>query len=219
MAQVEVQGWRHDLFDCFSDCGLCCTVSCCGPCAYGQLVNLFKTGDVGGFCGSECCMFCLVGLIPYCGQCVQASMSGQNRTNIRMKYKLPEEPCNDCCVHYWCWCCAVIQETREVTARLKDGEGTAFSGAVTTQMAVVAAPAGVQQMQVEVPPGIAVGQAFTIQAPDGQQMQVQALVSEGQMMMVQMPVAAVQPVQAVPAAVVQAVPVMEKEKMEEKEKM
>merc|ERR1712167_12316 len=106
-----------------------------------------------------------------------------------------EEPCNDCCVHYWCWCCTVIQETREVTARLKDGEGTAFSGAVITQMAVVAAPAGVQQMQV------------------------QALVSEGQMMMVQMPVAAVQPVQAVPAAVVQAVPVMEKEKMEEKEKM
>ena len=42
-------------------------------------------------------------------------------------------------------------------------------------------------VQVKVPAGIAVGQPFMIQTPDGQQMQVQAQVPEGQVMQVQVP--------------------------------
>ena len=45
----------------------------------------------------------------------------------------------------------------------------------------------VQVMQVQVPAGIQQGGMFMMQAPNGQQMQVQALVEAGQMMQVQVP--------------------------------
>jgi Cys-rich protein (TIGR01571 family) len=33
------------------------------------------------------------------------------------KYNLPEGPCNDCCVHFWCSPCAICQEAQELRKR------------------------------------------------------------------------------------------------------
>ena len=57
-------------------------------------------------------------------------------------------------------------------------------------------------MMVQVPPGVAAGQDFVIHTPDGQQMQVKAVVPSGQMMQVHVPatppVAVAVPVMGVP---------------------
>ncbi|KAG6498544.1 hypothetical protein ZIOFF_038264 [Zingiber officinale] len=39
------------------------------------------------------------------------------RSKLRAQYKLPESPCCDCCVHFWCESCALCQEYRELQAR------------------------------------------------------------------------------------------------------
>uniref|UniRef100_A0A9I9EEC8 Uncharacterized protein n=1 Tax=Cucumis melo TaxID=3656 RepID=A0A9I9EEC8_CUCME len=39
------------------------------------------------------------------------------RSRLRGKYNLQETPCNDCCVHFWCWSCALCQEHRELKNR------------------------------------------------------------------------------------------------------
>ncbi|RDY09008.1 Protein PLANT CADMIUM RESISTANCE 12, partial [Mucuna pruriens] len=39
------------------------------------------------------------------------------RSKLRGLYKLPEEPCTDCCVHLCCLFCAICQEYRELKNR------------------------------------------------------------------------------------------------------
>ncbi|KAB1212637.1 Protein PLANT CADMIUM RESISTANCE 7 [Morella rubra] len=39
------------------------------------------------------------------------------RSKLRGFYSLPEDPCGDCCVHFWCECCSLCQEYRELKAR------------------------------------------------------------------------------------------------------
>ncbi|KAK1413642.1 hypothetical protein QVD17_35418 [Tagetes erecta] len=39
------------------------------------------------------------------------------RKQLRAKYGLPSEPCNDCCVHFCCHPCALCQEHTELKYR------------------------------------------------------------------------------------------------------
>lgn len=39
------------------------------------------------------------------------------RSKLRGLFSLPEEPCNDCCIHCWCSYCAICQEYRELKNR------------------------------------------------------------------------------------------------------
>ncbi|KAK8684647.1 hypothetical protein V6N13_040663 [Hibiscus sabdariffa] len=36
---------------------------------------------------------------------------------LRAKFGLPAEPCNDCCLHFWCEPCALCQEHAELKNR------------------------------------------------------------------------------------------------------
>jgi len=101
--------WATGLFDCFGDMSSCCCVYCCAPCAYGQIVSIMNTGQTGGMCGDcgSCCIFTLLGGFAFIVTC-------STRKQIRAKYNLPEEPCNDCLVHCFCLPCALCQEFREV---------------------------------------------------------------------------------------------------------
>lgn len=40
------------------------------------------------------------------------------RTEIRERFQIPGSGVGDCCVSYWCPCCAVIQQDNEVKSRL-----------------------------------------------------------------------------------------------------
>ena len=57
------------------------------------------------------------GLIFYLLNCCAYMYSCTYRTKLRALYSLPEEPCKDCCVHYFCVCCALCQEYRELKNR------------------------------------------------------------------------------------------------------
>jgi hypothetical protein len=40
------------------------------------------------------------------------------RGEVRERFGIKGSAMNDCCVSYWCGCCALIQQEREVKARL-----------------------------------------------------------------------------------------------------
>ncbi|KAK5634854.1 hypothetical protein RRF57_010567 [Xylaria bambusicola] len=40
------------------------------------------------------------------------------REQIRARFIIPGTPLNDCCVSYWCQCCAIIQHDNEVARRM-----------------------------------------------------------------------------------------------------
>jgi hypothetical protein len=43
------------------------------------------------------------------------------RTEIREKYGIKGDGTGDCCTTYWCACCALIQQEKEVQARAAPG--------------------------------------------------------------------------------------------------
>jgi len=63
-------------------------------------------GRCGVFYGLICCV---VGL-PCLFSCTY-------RTKIRSKFGLPESPTSDCVTHFFCECCALCQEHRELKTR------------------------------------------------------------------------------------------------------
>ncbi|KAI3340576.1 hypothetical protein F4824DRAFT_393681 [Ustulina deusta] len=40
------------------------------------------------------------------------------REQIRARFAIPGTPLNDCCISYWCQCCAIIQHDNEVAKRM-----------------------------------------------------------------------------------------------------
>ena len=93
--------WNTNLCDCCLDTSSCCFAFVCPCVAFGKIVN--HVGDSG--CGRGCCC-----LICPCSIFIRAPY----RKKLRIKYNLPAKPCNDCCTSFWCPCCALAQELREI---------------------------------------------------------------------------------------------------------
>uniref|UniRef100_A0A7N0VF96 Uncharacterized protein n=1 Tax=Kalanchoe fedtschenkoi TaxID=63787 RepID=A0A7N0VF96_KALFE len=86
-------------------------MTCCCPCiTFGRNAEIIERGATT--CCSSGCLFYLLSMVG-CG-CLY---SCGYRTKLRSQYSLPEEPCNDCCVHYFCLSCALCQEHRELKNR------------------------------------------------------------------------------------------------------
>ncbi|XP_062118274.1 protein PLANT CADMIUM RESISTANCE 7-like [Humulus lupulus] len=100
--------WTTGLFDCCDDSSSC-MLTCCCPCvSFGRNAEIIDKGNAS--CGSA-------GLIYYLLCCCASLYSCSYRSKLRQEYSLPEEPCNDCCVHYFCATCALCQEHRELKNR------------------------------------------------------------------------------------------------------
>ncbi|KAG6541129.1 hypothetical protein Mapa_017500 [Marchantia paleacea] len=56
-------------------------------------------------CSTNACYYCLF----WC--CI----TGRHRRKLREKFNLPEEPMNDYATAFVCHCCALCQESRELT--------------------------------------------------------------------------------------------------------
>eukprot|EP00301_Raphidiophrys_heterophryoidea_P003724 c11670_g1_i1.p2 GENE.c11670_g1_i1~~c11670_g1_i1.p2 ORF type:complete len:147 (-),score=29.26 c11670_g1_i1:53-460(-) len=109
--------WSTGLCDCWCDASLCCYITWCGPCAAAQVVSLLNTGDPGGFIGDSNA-FLIFFLLGWVGlNYVIPCMTCSTRTKIRARYNLIDAPCSDCCVHWWCWSCAIGQEWTELMIR------------------------------------------------------------------------------------------------------
>lgn len=68
---------------------------------------------VDAACFGNALIFCLIASFTPCICLYTCSY----RSRLRRKYNLKETPCNDCCVHCWCWSCAMCQEYRELKNR------------------------------------------------------------------------------------------------------
>jgi len=95
--------WSSGLCDCFEDMESC-FITWFVPC---YQIGLNKANTDGRDCS---CCDCFV------------SMGGPhtaiyfNRTQIRAKYGLMQDPCNDCCVSAFCAACVVCQHARHIKA-------------------------------------------------------------------------------------------------------
>jgi Cys-rich protein (TIGR01571 family) len=96
--------WSSGLCSCCEDFGICIYAALCPCCLYGK--NSKKIGE--GTCIGKC--LCYLFCFPCCQQT-------KTRYLIRKKYNLLEEPCNDCCISWFCSLCALCQEAREIKYR------------------------------------------------------------------------------------------------------
>lgn len=76
-------------------------------------------------CGVNGALYTLIACTVGCCCCYSCFY----RAKMRQQYALKKSPCNDCCVHFWCECCALCQEYRELKINgfnMKIGKPAAF---------------------------------------------------------------------------------------------
>ena len=84
------------------------------PCiTFGKVAEMVGRGSPS--CGTSGALYGL--LMTLTGFQLQSAMSCTYRARLRAHYSLPDAPCCDCCVHYWCGPCALVQEYKELKAR------------------------------------------------------------------------------------------------------
>lgn len=104
------QEWSKNLFSCCDDIETCVFTYCCHCFQYAKISSKFTNSSYWVNCLIYTGMFTL--LTP----CFPVFM-GKFREDIRLKYRIPGTFLEDCCIHCWCSCCAMIQESREIELR------------------------------------------------------------------------------------------------------
>ncbi|ONI26752.1 hypothetical protein PRUPE_1G043400 [Prunus persica] len=104
------QQWSHGFCKCGGSLGTCC-LTCCLPCiTFGRIAEIVDEGRSS--CLSHGLLYGLLLTINF-----QWVYSCMYRKRLREKFGLPEEPCGDCCVHFFCEPCALCQEHAELKSR------------------------------------------------------------------------------------------------------
>ncbi len=99
--------WNNGLCDCCDNMTVCLQGLFC-PChLFGKNVERVEGGRYTRSC--LCYLVC-------CGSCNHSV----SRRKLRVKYNLPEEPFNDCCVSWCCGPCGLCQESLEITSQEKN---------------------------------------------------------------------------------------------------
>ncbi|KAJ7552289.1 hypothetical protein O6H91_06G048700 [Diphasiastrum complanatum] len=92
---------------------MCCAgcLTCWLPCvAFGQIAQKVDDDKSSCFVNGLIYVAAMAVGVPCCYSCLY-------RRKMRAKFKLPEEPCNDFCTHWFCGGCALCQEYRELQSR------------------------------------------------------------------------------------------------------
>lgn len=90
----HLMSYAGGLFDCFSDCAICCHVYYCAPFAHAENVALINEEDCG------CCHL------------INCYSEFYVRRNISKKLGEPVDDCNDCCAACCCNPCLICQNQR-----------------------------------------------------------------------------------------------------------
>ncbi|TQD70138.1 hypothetical protein C1H46_044328 [Malus baccata] len=102
--------WSSGLFGCGNECSTCCITYFCPCVTFGRIAEIVDEGK-SSCCGQGC---------TYCGLMLfglQWLYSCFYRQKLRAKYNLPDKPCCDCGVHFFCDSCALCQEHAELKDR------------------------------------------------------------------------------------------------------
>ncbi|GMY22194.1 protein PLANT CADMIUM RESISTANCE 7-like [Fagus crenata] len=102
--------WTTGLCGCFEDPSSCWVTCCCPFITFGRIAEVVDQGGTSCFSAARNYM-----LLAHIGAVFLYTCT--YRTKLRGLYKLPAEPCGDCCVHSFCTACALCQEYRELKNR------------------------------------------------------------------------------------------------------
>ncbi|KAI1386779.1 PLAC8-domain-containing protein [Hypoxylon trugodes] len=111
--------WQASLCDC-SPC-TSCLLAWCLPCLLlGQTSERIRDPSMqtADMMNSDCMIHGLINCFTGCGW-IYGMMK---RSEIRERYKIEGSGCNDCCVSFWCSCCALIQQDNEVKIRQRNAQ-------------------------------------------------------------------------------------------------
>ncbi|CAG8437323.1 18022_t:CDS:2 [Acaulospora morrowiae] len=106
---AQPRGWKFGLFDCFADVGLSLKTWCCPCITYGETKS--KVANDPGSCTTHALIFCVVA--SFVGPCVMGFLG---RGEIRARYNIVGSAGEDFLTHWCCGCCALVQESREVSS-------------------------------------------------------------------------------------------------------
>uniref|UniRef100_A0A7C9DYA4 Uncharacterized protein n=1 Tax=Opuntia streptacantha TaxID=393608 RepID=A0A7C9DYA4_OPUST len=111
-SQPSVGEFSTGLCDCFSgDISLCCQTCWCPCITFGQIAEIVDKGSPT--CGVSGTLYAL--LLGFTG--CQWIYSCTYRSKLKVQYGIEDDCCEDCCTHFWCECCALCQEYRELQHR------------------------------------------------------------------------------------------------------
>jgi len=100
---IKMSDFKQGLCGCFDSFGICaCTYFC--PC--------YITGKTAEGLGKSCCIWGFLSLTP-----LRPITGAMLRQSVREKYGIDGSLVGDCCFHWFCSCCATIQEASEVVER------------------------------------------------------------------------------------------------------
>ncbi|PYI01885.1 PLAC8-domain-containing protein [Aspergillus sclerotiicarbonarius CBS 121057] len=108
--------WNYSLCDCCSPASLCLT-SCCLPgLTFGKTQARLQNPKLENYssCNGECSIFTLL-TFTWTQWIVQTIRRGE----MRQRYGIKGSCCSDCCVTFWCGCCALTQEEKEMELRTR----------------------------------------------------------------------------------------------------
>lgn len=98
----------ESLCGCFDDLGSCCYGFWCTSCLFGSNAEKIDNSSCIGMC-------CVYNILLSCGICWIPHM--MKRGDLRRKYNLRADPCDDCPITFCCGPCALCQEARFLNRR------------------------------------------------------------------------------------------------------
>jgi len=109
--------WSFRLCDCFSSCQTCLYACCCPCIAYGQNISRLRNLEIRGIphpkggevITPECLTY--LGFLHFAVPCCYAVIG---RKEIRERYSIEGNACQDCLHQCFCIPCAITQESREI---------------------------------------------------------------------------------------------------------
>ncbi|EXM18252.1 hypothetical protein FOTG_13674 [Fusarium oxysporum f. sp. vasinfectum 25433] len=107
------QEWENSLLDC-SPCDSC-LLSTFLPCIlFGRTSHRLQnpSAEPESF-NSDCALFCGIQSLTGCGWIFNVMKRGE----IREAYDIEGSGMGDCCASFWCLCCALIQQEKEMKSR------------------------------------------------------------------------------------------------------
>ncbi|KAL0940231.1 PLAC8 family protein [Colletotrichum truncatum] len=105
--------WNNSLLDC-SPCGTC-MMSTFLPCiVLGKTSERMRDPKLTNYSpfNGDCVILSGLGLIGFHWLYIMSK-----RIDIRKQFGIEGSQCGDCCAAYWCPCCSVIQQEKEVIDR------------------------------------------------------------------------------------------------------
>lgn len=117
--------WSTSLMDC-SPCDTCLLATCLPCVLLGQTSDRMRdpTMATADALNSECLVFTAIQCFTGCGW-IYIMMK---RSEIRETFGMQGDGTSDCCVTYWCPCCALIQQDKEVKVRTSNAAGLITQG-------------------------------------------------------------------------------------------